>query len=303
MGFMDNWSWSDTFSALGTAADLAGTGYDIYQSAQAGKDASAYNDVARQSLELQNAYNMDMYNRTKNVYWPYEDLNYQYATEDIQTLRPLAQAQARYTVDRGLSDIAKQRELDPLYDETEKSLIRKLTEGEDVLKDRLMSQATADIASSYGQQRESDARTMAASGINPNSGQYQNYLNRMGSQQALAEASARTSAGRTAEDLALSRQAQALNYRRGSMLSTYNTTPTIDTGNISSGLGNVTSTAGNLAANASNSAQLGLSSAYSQFKDVLGSLSKYAQSNDATSSASSISKTAGLVSGKGLLGQ
>lgn len=247
MGLFDNWSWGDTWSALGTVGNLAATGYDIYSGIKSANQASKYADLAFGSIEKQDEYAQEAWDRQKEKYWPLEDLNIQYATEDLQTLRPLGQAQAQYAVDRGLADIQQQRELDPIYRETEKSVIRKLTEGEDVLRDRLMQQATADIAAGYAQQREQDTRSMGMAGINASSGAYANYMNRMGSQQALSEAMARTQASRQAEDLALSRQSQALNYRKGASLQTYQATPSVNSSSILSGLGSAGGSSANLA--------------------------------------------------------
>lgn len=247
MGLFDNWSWSDTWSALGTVGNLAATGYDIYSGIKAANQASKYADLAFGSIEKQDEYASEAWQRQKEKYWPLEDLNIQYSMEDLQTLRPLGQAQAQYAVDRGLADIQQQRELDPLYRDTEKSVIRKLTEGEDVIRDRLMNQATADVAAGYAQQREQDTRAMGMAGINANSGAYANYMNRMGSQQALSEAMARTQASRQAEDLALSRQSQALNYRKGASLQTYQATPSVNSSSILSGLGSAGGNSANLA--------------------------------------------------------
>ena len=149
MGLFDNWSWGDTWSALGTVGNLAATGYDIYSGIKSANQASKYADLAFGSIEKQDEYASEAWQRQKEKYWPLEDLNIQYGMEDLQTLRPLGQAQAQYAVDRGLADIQQQRELDPLYRDTEKSVIRKLTEGEDVIRDRLMNQATADVAAGY----------------------------------------------------------------------------------------------------------------------------------------------------------
>lgn len=237
MGLFDNWSWSDTWSALGTVGNLASTGYDIYSGIKAANQASKYADLAFGSIEKQDAYADEAWARQKEKYWPLEDLNILYSMEDLQTLRPLGVAQAQYAVDRGLADIQQQRELDPLYRDTEKSVIRKLTEGEDIIRDRLMNQATADVAAGYAQQREQDMRSMGMAGINASSGAYSNYMNRMGSQQALSEAMGRTQASRQAEDLALSRESQALNYRKGASLQTYQATPSVNSSSILSGLG------------------------------------------------------------------
>jgi hypothetical protein len=82
---------------------------------------------------------------------------------------------------------------------------------------------------------------MGLAGINPNSGQMQNYMNRMGQSQALAEATARTQATRQAEDIAISRQSQALNYMKGAALPTYQVTPSVSTSSLASGLAGITS--------------------------------------------------------------
>lgn len=247
MGLFDNWSWGDTWSAFGTVGNLAATGYDIYSGIKSANQASKYADLAFGSIEKQDEYASEAWQRQKEKYWPLEDLNIQYGMEDLQTLRPLGQAQAQYAVDRGLADIQQQRELDPLYRDTEKSVIRKLTEGEDVIRDRLMNQATADVAAGYAQQREQDTRAMGMAGINANSGAFSNYMNRMGSQQALSEAMSRTQASRQAEDLALSRQSQALNYRKGASLQTYQATPSVNSSSILSGLGSAGGSSVNLA--------------------------------------------------------
>ena len=47
----------------------------------------------------------------------------------------------------------------------------------------------------------------------------------------------RTQASRQAEDLALSRESQALNYRKGASLQTYQATPSVNSSSILSGLG------------------------------------------------------------------
>lgn len=237
MGFL-----SDTFNSIGgwdtisNVAQTAGTVYDIYNGFQNQKLANKYSDMAFASAQKQDQYAQEMWDRYKSMYWPLEDLNYQYTMEDLQTLRPAYKNQVAYQAQRLNEQLAQAKDINPIIDETEKSLIRKLVEGEDVLADRLMQQATADIGAAYGSQREQDVRAMGLAGINPNSGQMSNYMNRMGQSQALAEATARTQASRQAEDLAISRQSQALNYAKGAQLPTYQVTPSVNTGNISSAL-------------------------------------------------------------------
>ena len=140
--------------------------------------------------------------------------------------RKLTYAQSGYAVERGLADIEQQRKLDPTYRETETSLIRKLTEGEDVLANRMRTQAESDVSSKYAAQRQQDLTSMGIAGIAGNSQQYANYLTKMGQSEALASATAQNQATTNAENLALSRQAQALNYRKGASLPTSQYTPT-----------------------------------------------------------------------------
>lgn len=231
-GFNSIGGWNTVSNVVNTAGGL----YDIYQGYQSSQLADKYANLAFGSAQKQDAFAQEMWNRYKQKYWPLEDLNIQYQMEDLQTLRPAYQQQVAYQAQRLQEQLAQANELNPILDDTEKSLIRKLVEGEDVLADRLMSQATADVGAAYGSQREQDMRSMGLAGINPNSGQMQNYMNRMGQSQALSEATARTQASRQAEDLAISRQSQALNYMKGAQLPTYQVTPSVNTGSISSAL-------------------------------------------------------------------
>lgn len=231
-GFNSIGGWNTVSNVINTAGGL----YDIYQGYQSSQLADKYANLAFGSAQKQDAFAQEMWNRYKQKYWPFEDLNIQYQMEDLKTLRPAYQQQVAYQAQRLQEQLAQAKELNPILDDTEKSLIRKLVEGEDVLADRLMSQATADVSAAYGSQREQDMRSMGLAGINPNSGQMQNYMNRMGQSQALAEATARTQASRQAEDLAISRQSQALNYMKGAQLPTYQVTPSVNTGSISSAL-------------------------------------------------------------------
>ena len=86
---------------------------------------------------------------------------------------------------------------------------------------------------------------MGLAGINPNSGQMQNYINRMGAAQALSEAGARTNATRLAEDTALQRQATALDYSKSAMSPTYNLSQSSGAGLSYAGLGGAYSTMAN----------------------------------------------------------
>lgn len=236
-GISDYWNNNSFGSIMGDAFGVAGGIYDIYSGYQNQQMADKYANLAFGSMEKQDAFAQEMWDRYKNLYWPLENLNIQYTMEDLQTLRPAYQQQVQYQAQRLQEQLEQAKELNPILDDTEKSLIRKLVEGEDVLADRLMSQATADVGAAYGSQREQDMRAMGLAGINPNSGQMMNYMSNMGRSQALSEATARTQASRQAEDIAISRQSQALNYMKGAQLPTYQVTPSVSTSGISSSLG------------------------------------------------------------------
>lgn len=236
-GISDYWNNNSFGSIMGDAFGVAGGIYDIYSGYQNQKMADKYANLAFGSVKKQDAFAQEMWDRYKNLYWPLENLNIQYTMEDLQTLRPAYQQQVQYQAQRLQEQLAQAKELNPILDDTEKNLIRKLVEGEDVLADRMMSQATADVGAAYGSQREQDMRAMGLAGINPNSGQMMNYMSNMGRSQALSEATARTQASRQAEDIAISRQSQALNYMKGAQLPTYQVTPSVSTSGISSSLG------------------------------------------------------------------
>lgn len=266
MGLFDSWdsftggvssAWDSIggWNTVSNIASTAGAAYDIYAGYQNMQLADQYANLAFASAEKQDEYAQAMWDRYKEKYWPLEDLQIDYTMQDIQTLRPAYENQIAYQAQRLDEQLAQAKEINPILDDTEKSLIRKLVEGEDVIADRLRSQATADVGASYASQREQDIRAMGLSGVNPNSGQMQNYINRMGQSQALSEASARTQASRQAEDLAISRQSQALNYAKGASLPTYQVTPSVNTSSISSGLAGLTASYTGLAGAANTNAQ------------------------------------------------
>ena len=235
----DYWNNNSIGSILGDVSGVAGTAWDIYSGYQNQQLSNQYANLAFASAQKQDEYAQAMWDRYKEKYWPLEDLNIQYTMEDMQTLRPAYANQVNYQAQRLNEQLAQAQYLNPILDDTEKSLIRKLVEGEDVLADRYMSQATADVGAAYGSQREQDMRAMGLAGINPNSGQMMNYMSNMGRSQALSEATARTQAARQAEDTAISRQSQALNYAKGATLPTYQVTPSVSTSGISSTLGSL----------------------------------------------------------------
>ena len=245
MGLFDSVKDAFSWDALKTGALVAGTAYDIYQGYSNSKAGSASFDAAKRLYAKQAEWLGLQIDRYKNVYWPYEDLQYQYAIEDTLATRDENIAMREYWEQRTLEQIDQAKALNPMLDEAEKSLIRKLVEGEDVLADRFRSQATGDVQAAFGSQREQDVRAMGLAGINPNSGQMQNYMNRMGASQALAEAGARTNATRLAEDTSIQRQAAAMDYSKSALSPTYNLSQSSGAGLSYAGLGGNYSTMAN----------------------------------------------------------
>ncbi len=242
--FSDMGGWN----TVGNIANIAGGAYDIYNSIQQSNLADKYAQLAFGTAAQQDAYAQAAWNRQQQLYWPLEDLNAQYMMEDLKALRPAYQRQVGYQSERMDQQLAQARDINPILDTTERSLIRKLVQGEDVLAERFMNQASTDVNTAFGQQRAQDTRAMGLAGVNPNSGQFANYMNQMGTAQALTSATARTQAARTAEDTALTRQASALNYAKGAQLPQYQTNPSdaaqyvaglAPAGNAATGLANM----------------------------------------------------------------
>lgn len=170
-------------------------------------------------------------------YWPIEEFIAGNYLNDIKAARPYQVNMRDYQLNRGDELIDLAEDTNPILDEDRKSLIRRLTEGEDVLANRYRSQASADIANAFNNQRSQDYRNMASMGINPNSGAWANYGTTMGQNEALAQAAGRTNATWQAEDTSLQRQANAQNYYTNpSMLYDAGTiTPGMSIGSLTSG--------------------------------------------------------------------
>lgn len=145
-------------------------------------------------------------------YWPIEEFIAGNYLNDIKAARPYQVNMRDYQLNRGDELIDLAEDTNSILDEDRKSLIRRLTEGEDVLANRYRSQTSADIADAFNNQRNQDFRNMASMGINPNSGAWANYGTTMGQNEALAQAAGRTNATWQAEDTSLQRQADAQNY-------------------------------------------------------------------------------------------
>ena len=179
-----------------------------------GESELADSAMAAQSKQL--AFMNDAYDKYaslyKDYYWPIETQlasNYQ---DNLTAATPYMQTMRNYQLNRGNELIGLAQETNPVLDENRKSLIQRLTEGEDVLANRYRSDASNDVAASFAQQRGNLTNQMAQYGINPNSGSWASQSAKLGRSEALAQASARTNASRTAEDTSLSRMSQANNY-------------------------------------------------------------------------------------------
>lgn len=166
---------------------------------------------AQQLAFLSNIYSKynDLYN---NYYWPIETKQAANYLDNLNTATPYMQTMRNYQLNRGNELIDLAQDTNPVLDQNRKSLIQRLTEGEDVLANRYRSDASNDVASSFAQQRNSLNNQMAQYGVNPNSGQWASQTAKLGRSEALGQAAARTNASRTAEDTSLNRMAQANNY-------------------------------------------------------------------------------------------
>ena len=190
-------------------------------------------------------------------YWPIEEYIADNYYSDIQTSRPYQERMRDYQLTRGDELVNLANETNPVLDDTKKTLIQRLSEGEDVLADRYRSQASADVTSAYGNQYNQKMRQLQRSGVNPNSGAFANFSNSYGQGQALAESAARTSATRQAEDTSLKRQAQALNYYTNpSML--YNAGNITPSASIGSLIGGASSSSGGSSSGGSGSGGSGI---------------------------------------------
>lgn len=270
MGLWDTLTSASTWNTVGSIASAAGSIYDIYSAYQNNQLAQQYANLAFGSAEAQDAYAKEAWNRQKELYWPLEDLQIQYSLEDLKTLRPAYQNQINYQAQRLDEQLEQSKYLNPLIDSTERDLLGKLMEGEDVIAERLMNQASADISLAYGAQRESDLRSLGVAGVNPNSGQTTNYLSRLGTSEALAQATGRTQAARQAEELAINRQSTALNYARGAELPSYTINGSVDSSTIIGGLGNSGQAYSNLASYYNNNSQNSLNGAWYLLNQLSG---------------------------------
>ena len=300
-----DWLGGSGGKALTTGVGLVGAGMDIYSGIKNQNLADKYANLTFSTAEQQNKYSQELFDRQKSLYWPLENTqaqltaqqlglaldptmwgnyyNTQLAGSELENMTANAQknifstmlpgyyTQAQYASDRAQSDVNQQRSLDQTYYDTEKSVIRKLTEGEDVLRDRMMNQAQTDTNVAYAQSADELRAQLGLAGVSTSSQQAVNALTQLKQSEALAQAGAMTSAARTAEDTALSRQSQALNYGKGATLPSVQYTPQTST--------TINALTGNTTSNAGSSAQSGMSSAGDMYGNLYNSANNAAQQN------------------------
>ena len=199
-----------TGNFLSGLGNLAGGAYSLYQGINAQNQQQDYLNSLYASQGLSDEILRAQYERAQDLYYPIEDLQAQYALDDLQRTRDLQLAQQDYSIDKGMSDIDfATGTMDPL----QYGLLTQLSEGAPAQK--YMDIASTDVNQAFNQAQNEAARSFARQGINPNSGAMQNMLSQMAISKGSALAGARTNASRMAEDLDLSRKQQALNYWSG----------------------------------------------------------------------------------------
>lgn len=246
--------WDSISSALGTVGDVLGSGavqgglslaaggLDLYQGLQAMGQQQKMSNLAQRAAEQQMAaatMSMDDY---KKLYRPLQKKQAEAALEDWEKMRGLGQAQRDYGIERGLYDIERAKSF---YRPLEESVVTELAEGVD--PQEYMNRASADIQRGFTSARQAQSREAMRAGLSPSSGRFASILAGQGTQQALAEAGARTQARRGAEDLSLARKAQALNYASGIPITTI---PQMQQGTIGSAISGLGAAAGQSAAQA-----------------------------------------------------
>lgn len=207
-----------TQSTLSGLGNLAGGAYGIYRGIQQQGLQDQYMNALLGSTQLSDELLRQQADRAKELYYPIEDLQAQYALEDIEKMRPLQVGQQEYSIGKGTSDIGfAQNVIDP----TRYDLLEYLSEGADPQK--YADIASTDVTQAFSKALDETGRAYARMGINPSSGAAQSLVNQNAISRAAATAGARTEAQRLAEDLSIQRKGQALNYWEGIPLTTAQT--------------------------------------------------------------------------------
>lgn len=236
-------------------AGAAATGYDIYQGIQKQKASDRMYDLMYGTAANQDVWANLVKDRYTSMYWPFEAIQYEYATADRIAMRDIDVASRDYNIARKGQQIAQASIINPELDTAEQQLIDTLIEPVTNLRTRLANAAVTSVNQSFDNTRIQDLRRLNTIGVNPSSGARLMYSRSLANAQALASATARNNAAIIAEDTAISRQGQALAYRAGIQLPTYQTTPTVQAGNVTTALSSTGTIAGAAGASLDNSAQ------------------------------------------------
>ena len=236
-------------------AGAASTGYDIYQGIQKQQSSQRMYDLLYGSAAKQDTWADLIKTRYSDIYWPYEAVQYDYATADRLAMRDSDLAARDYNIARKYQQIQQAGSINPVLDTAEMSLINTLVASVDNLRTRLANDAIVGVNQSFDNTRAQDLRRLGTLGVNPSSGARLTYSRALAGSQALASAAARNNAAMIAEDTSISRQGQALAYRAGINLPTYQTTPSVQAGNVTTALSATGSMAATAGGQLDNSAQ------------------------------------------------
>jgi len=202
-------------STLAGIANLAGGAYSMYQGYQAQKQQENYLRSLYASQAKSDELLAAQAERSKQYFEPVENLQAEYALEDLKKMRDLQVAQQEYGIAQGQADIAYGRDT---MDPARYALLDILNEGADAEKYRNI--ASTDVAQAFDKATGDTTRAYGRMGINPNSGAMQDFMNQANISEAIATAGARTEASRLSEDLDIQRRAQAQNLWAGIPLQT-----------------------------------------------------------------------------------
>lgn len=250
------------------AVDLASGAFDLYSGVSGVMQQQKYADQASKLAELGISLSKEQQDRLRKLYYPMEEKQAKEAQAAFDQLAPVRAAQRQYAVGRGLQDVKQAGAIDKILDPVELDVINRLSESEPELAERYIGQAVADVQSGFGRAAQQQARGLAAYGVSPTSGAFQEQQRKTSQAQALAEATGRTQAAQRAEDVSLGRQAQALGYRKGIALPQMQTTPQVNPAAVSQGIMQGAGTFSGLAGQAGRQASRSLAGAQYSFSDL-----------------------------------
>lgn len=256
-------------NTLAGIGDIAGGAYDLYRGVQNEQRANDYLGNLYASQKKSDSLLQAQADRAKDIFYPIEDLQAEYALEDLKRMRDLQVAQQQYGIDRGEQDIAFAKDvMDPARD----NLLEFLASG--VEPQRYMDIAVTDVNQAFDKSLGETSRAYGRMGINPNSGAMTNLVNQNAVSKAAAQAGARTEANRLAEDLSIARKSQALNAWQGIPLSSTQspTSGSVLAGQAAAGFQDAASNLSSAAKLSSGMASDYMASAKTTFNDARGYL-------------------------------